>query len=296
MRIIRTPEGRFDNLPDFPFTPRFVEVGGLTVHYVDEGSGQPILLLHGEPTWSFLYRKMIGPLARSHRVLAPDFVGFGKSDKPADPSDYSFGMHTGTLKGFVEKLDLVDITLVVHDWGGMIGLSFAAQNPRLIKRLVILNTGLPTGRKTSPAFMQWREFVANTPDLPIDVVIRMGLAKPDGVTDEVIAGYTAPFPDGSFKAGARAWPLMVPIAPDSPVALENSRTRDALSRWEKPALVLFSDKDPISKGADGFFRELIPTAKDQPPVTISDAGHFLQEEKPEEIARHIIEFIERTRG
>ena len=296
MRIIRTPEGRFDNLPDFPFTPRFVEVGGLTVHYIDEGSGEPILLLHGEPTWSFLYRKMIGPLARSHRVLAPDFVGFGKSDKLADPSDYSFGMHAGTLKGFVEKLDLVDITLVVHDWGGMIGLSFAAQNPRLIKRLVILNTGLPTGKKTSEAFMRWREFVQDTPDLPIDLVIKMGLANPDGVTDEVIAGYTAPFPDGSFKAGARAWPLMVPIAPDSPVAVHNSKTRDALSRWDKPAMVLFSDKDPISKGADGFFRELIPTAKDQPPVTISDAGHFLQEEKPEEIARHIIEFIERTRG
>jgi haloalkane dehalogenase len=294
MHIIRTPRERFDNLPDFPFTPRFVEVGGFTIHYVDEGSGEPILLLHGEPTWSFLYRKMIGPLSRQHRVLAPDFVGFGRSDKLADPADYTFAMHAETLAGFVRQLDLEDITLVVHDWGGMIGLSFAAQHPRLIKRLVILNTGLPTGKKAPEAFMRWREFVENTPDLPIDVVIKMGVFHPDLITDAVLAGYTAPFPDASFKAGARAWPLMVPITTDSPVALHNSKTRDTLSRWEKPALVLFSDKDPISKGADEFFRELIPTAKDQPRITISDAGHFLQEEKGEEIAGHIIAFIERT--
>lgn len=296
MHIIRTPEDRFDNLPDFPFTPRFVEVGGLTVHYIDEGSGEPILMLHGEPTWSFLYRKMIGPLARTHRVLAPDFIGFGRSDKPADPSDYSFQLHAETLAGFVEKLDLSDITLVVHDLGGMIGLWFAGQNAHLIKRLVILNTGLPTGKKPPQALMQWREFVRNTPDLPIDLVIKMGLFAPDKVSDRVIAGYTAPFPDGTFKAGARAWPLMVPVEPDSPVAVYNQKTRDALARWDKPAFVLFSDKDPISRGADGFFRMLIPTAKDQPEITVTDAGHFLQEEKGEEIAGYIIEFIARTKG
>ncbi len=296
MDILRTPEGRFDDLPDFPFAPRFVEVGGLTVHYVDQGSGEPVLMLHGEPTWSFLYRKMIGPLARTHRVVAPDFVGFGRSDKPADPSDYSFQLHADTLWGFVQKLGLANITLVVHDWGGMIGLWFAGQNPHLVKRLVILNTGLPTGKKPPEAFMRWREFVQNTPDLPIDLVIKMGLFHPEAVTDRVIAGYTAPFPDGTFKAGARAWPLMVPIAPDSPVAVYNQKTRDALAHWEKPALVLFSDKDPISKGADAFFRRLIPTAADQPEITIADAGHFLQEEKGEQIAGHILEFIERTGG
>lgn len=294
MKIIRTPEDRFTNLPDFPFTPRFVTVGGLAVHYVDEGAGEPILLLHGEPTWSFLYRKMIGPLARSHRVLAPDFVGFGRSDKPADPSDYTFRLHAEMLSGFVEQLGLSDITLVVHDWGGMIGLAFAGRNPSLVSRLVILNTGLPTGKKPPEAFMRWREFVENTPDLPIDVVIKMGLFAPDAVSDAVIAGYTAPFPDAASKAGARAWPLMVPVEPDSPVAVANRQTRDALARWKKPALVLFSDRDPISKGVDAFFRQLIPTANDQPAITINDAGHFLQEEKGEEIAAHIIEFIGRT--
>jgi haloalkane dehalogenase len=296
MQIIRTPEDRFNDLVDFPFTPRFVKIGGLTVHYVDEGSGDPILLLHGEPTWSFLYRKMIDPLSEVGRVLAFDFVGFGRSDKLSDPSDYTFQMHADTLAGFVRHLGLADITLVVHDWGGMIGLWFAALNPELIKRLVILNTGLPTGRKPPEAFMRWRGFVENTPDLPIDLIIKMGLFRPDGVSDRIIACYTAPFPDAGFKAGARAWPLMVPVEPDSPVAVYNQETRDALSRWDKPALVLFSDKDPISRGADGFFRGLIPTTKDQPEITIKDAGHFLQEEKGPEIARHIVEFIGRTGG
>jgi haloalkane dehalogenase len=294
MPVIKTPEERFKDLPDYPFAPHFQSVGGLSVHYVDEGKGDPILLLHGEPTWSFLYRKMIRPLALSHRVIAPDFIGFGKSDKLTDFNDYTFRMHADTLAGLIAAAKLSDITLVVHDWGGMIGLSLAATSPGLIKRLVILNTGLPAGKKPHEAFLRWRQFVEDTTDLPIDLVIRMGLAHPESVSERVLAAYMAPFPDGSYKAGARAWPLSVPITPDSPVASENKKTRDALSHWEKPALVLFSDKDPISKGADVFFRELIPTAKDEPNITISDAGHFLQEEKGEEIAEEIERFIRRT--
>ena len=187
-----------------------------------------------------------------------------------------------------------DVTLVVQDWGGMIGLRFAVLHEKLVRRLVILNTGLPTGKKPGKAFLQWQNFVRNTPDLPIDLVMQMGVYKKELLTDDVLAAYLAPFPDASYKAGARAWPLMVPVAEDQPVAAENRATREGLKMWKKPALVMFSDKDPISAGADGFFRKLIPSAADQPSITITDAGHFLQEEKGEEIADHIRAFIART--
>ncbi len=194
MPVIKTPEERFKNLPDYPFAPHFQAVAGLSVHYVDEGKGDPILLLHGEPTWSFLYRKMIGPLALSHRVIAPDFIGFGKSDKLTDFNDYTFRMHADTLTGLIAATKLSDITLVVHDWGGMIGLSVAAASPHLIKRLVILNTGLPTGKKPAEAFLRWRQFVEDTADLPIDLVIRMGLAHPERVSEQVFGGVYGALP------------------------------------------------------------------------------------------------------
>lgn len=293
MSVIRTPEERFANLFDFTFKPHYVEINGLRVHHVDEGRGETILSLHGEPTWSYLYRKMIPILSAKHRVIAMDFIGFGRSDKFSEQSEYSFKMHCDTLSGFINALSLKQITLVVQDWGGLIGLQIVSEMPERFSRLVILNTGLPTvDVPVKEAFLKWRKFVQNTPDLPIGQVIRMGMVNGSSLTPDVMAAYEAPFPDASYKAGAAAWPLLVPIKPDDAGAAEMRQTREFLSKWNKPALVMFSGKDPIFSGADRFFRSLIPGAKNQPEITIKNAGHFLQEEKGEEIARHILKFME----
>ncbi len=293
MNLIRTPEKNFDTLPEFPYEPKYVTLNGARVHYIDEGSGDVILCLHGEPTYSYLYRKMVKPFTNAKkRVISFDFIGFGRSDKFTSLEDYTYDMHYRTLTKFVEELNLHDITLVVQDWGGLIGLPFAANNPEKIKNLVIMNTGLPSGRsKPTEAFMQWREFVENNPDLPIGMVIELGLANKENIAPEIIKAYEAPFPEEKYKVGARAWPLLVPISPDNPVATIMLETREKLKKWNKPALVMFSDKDPITKGADKFFRKLLPTAEDNPEIVIRDAGHFLQEEKGEEIANHIINFL-----
>ncbi|HEX9132194.1 MAG TPA: haloalkane dehalogenase [Ktedonobacteraceae bacterium] len=294
MPVIRTPDERFKHLPDFPFQPHYVEVNGLRIHYIDEGQGEVILCLHGEPSWSYLYRKMIPILSRNHRVLAMDFVGFGRSDKFTERSEYSFQMHHDTVVGFINALGLERITSVVQDWGGLIGLTVASEMPERFARLVIMNTGLPTGDEPmGRGFMRWREFAASSTDLPIGLVIQNGTAKRE-LKPEILAAYESPFPDVTYKAGAMAFPLLVPIRHDDPGAAEMRRAREALSKWRKPVLVMFSDKDPITRGGDIFFRAIIPSAKDQPEIVIHDAGHFLQEDKGEEIAQYIVDFIART--
>jgi haloalkane dehalogenase len=292
MTVIRTPDQCFVNLPDFPFKPRYLEVNGMRIHYIDEGKGKPVLCLHGEPTWSFLYRKMVPLLAKTHRVLAFDFVGFGRSDKLTDPQEYSFDLHRQTLIGFIDALELNEITVVVHDWGGLIGLRVVTELPDRFARLVILNTFLPTGEeRPSKAFLSWREMVERmAPDLPIGSIMRRALPN---ATAEIIAAYEAPFPTTAYKAGAVAWPLMVPLEREQPVAAEMRKTREVLSHWEKPALIMFSDNDPILGGAHAFFREMIPSSKKQPEIIIRGAGHFLQEEKGAEIALHILAFMEK---
>lgn len=290
MPVKRTPEERFQNLPGYPFAPHYVSINGARMHYVDEGRGEVILCLHGEPSWSFLYRKLIRPLALNHRVIAPDFFGFGRSDKFTERAEYSFEMHRDSLLAFMDQLRLERITLVCHDWGGLIGLRVAGEMPDRFARLVIMNSALGTGESLGPGFMAWREYMANNPDLDVAALFRRAIVQEASKTPEILAAYAAPFPDRSYKEGVHAFPQLVPLKPDDPGAAESRRAREILSRWTKPCLLMFSDKDPVlGLPAGRLFEALIPSAR--PMLVIRDAGHFLQEDKGEELAERILEFI-----
>lgn len=291
--IYRTAEARFQGLPGYPFEPHYFDLtgnlDGLRLHYLDEGDGDPILLLHGEPTWSYLYRKMIPLLAENHRVVAPDYVGFGRSDKPTDRDWYTYDRHVDSMMQLIEELDLTDVTVVVQDWGGPIGLRCAVEHEKRFAALVILNTGImrPGPNWPTEAFMQWRNYAERNPDLDVAFIIQASTATE--LSDDVLAGYAAPWPDARSKAGVAAFPLLVPLSEDDPGVAEMIRTGDALRSWVKPALVAFSDSDPIFTQASGErLASRIPGARFVP---ISDASHMLQEDKGEEIARTIAEFV-----
>ena len=295
MKILRTPDERFESLPDFPFEPHYVEItGGLRVHYLDEGParGAPVLLLHGEPSWSYLYRKMIPVItAAGHRCVAPDLVGFGRSDKPSDQEDYTYQRHVDWMReALFDHLDLRDITYFGQDWGALVGLRLVAASPDRYARVVIGNGGLPTGdRPPNEAFLRWQTFAKESPVFPVGGIIAGGCAvRP---TDDVIAAYDAPFPDDEYKAGARQFPTLVPTSPDDPAHDANVAAWEVLATFDKPFLCAFSDSDPITKGADRPFREQIPGADGQAHTTIEGAGHFLQEDKGEELARVIVDFL-----
>ena len=289
MDVYRTPDQRFAGLPDYAFEPRYVEQDGLRMHYVDEGSGSPILLLHGEPTWAFLYRKTIPALSAVGRTIVPDYFGFGRSDKPTRIEDYSYDFHYASIERFAEDLDLRDATVLVHDWGGPIGLRLAVEHPDRVARLVILNTGIGAGRAPSEEWLRFRAFVRRVgTDLVPGQLIRISAVAE--LADEVVEAYNAPFPTPESKAGVLAFPEQVPTEMDHPNAVTMLDVRAALERWEKPALVLFSDSDPIfSTVAAEHMASRIPGAG--PAEFIAGAGHFLQEEKGEEIAARIVRFL-----
>jgi haloalkane dehalogenase len=293
MKILRTPDERFKGLPAYPFKPNYAEIDGLRIHYVDEGhnENETVLMMHGEPSWSYLYRKMIPILSGAgYRVVAPDLVGFGKSDKPADASDYSYQRHVDWITGLVNELDLNNITLVCQDWGGLIGLRVAAEQEKRFKRITASNTFLPTGRgNPSKAFLAWRDYSRNAPEFKIGAIVNSGCVKK--LEPEVITAYDAPFPDDSYKAGARIFPSLVPTAPDDPAVPANLHAWEVLSRWTKPFLTAFSDSDPITKGGDAYFQKTIPGTNGMKHVTMKEAGHFVQEDRGEEWANIIAEFI-----
>lgn len=289
MDIFRTPDERFEGLPGYDFEPHYAEVDGLRLHYLDEGEGRPIVCFHGEPTWAYLYRKMLGPLVEGgYRVVCPDYAGFGRSDKPTDRGWFSYDGHVELVTRLLDGLDLGDPVAVVQDWGGPIGLRWAVENADRVGALAILNTGLFTGR-VSKGFLAWRDFAEKNPDLPVGFVIQG--ATTTELPDDVVAAYDAPFPTPESKAGAAQFPLLVPTEEDGAGAEEMRAVVDALRRWEKPALVAFSDSDPVFPypRAGERFVEWIPAVSEQ--VRIEGAAHFLQEDRGEQIAAEILRFL-----
>ena len=293
---LRTPDHRFDNLPDYDFAENFVEIDGLRMHYVDEGprDGAVILLLHGEPSWSYLYRHMIPPLRDAgHRVIAPDLIGFGKSDKPTRKSDYSYAGHVAWMTAFIEALDLNGITLFCQDWGALIGLRVAAENEGRFARIALGNGVLPTGDQEVPgAFKIWKLFALFSPWFPIGRILQMGTVRE--LSKAEMAAYDAPFPSARYKAGARMFPKLVPVNPDDPARDANIAAWDVYKQWTKPFLTTFSNRDPIMRGGEKPWQATVPGAKGQAHTIIRNAGHFLQEDKGEEIAEVLIRFARKS--
>lgn len=293
---LRTLDERFSNLPDFPYRPHYTEIGGLRIAHIDEGprDAPPVLLMHGEPTWSFLYRKMIPPLlSAGYRVIAPDLVGFGRSDKPTRKADYTYLNHVRWMTAWMEQLDLQHLTLFCQDWGSLVGLRMVAEAPGRFDRIVLANGGLPTGTDAVPrAFKIWRAFAKYSPWFPIGRIVASGCAQ--GLAPEALAAYDAPFPSRRYRVGARAFPSLVPITPDDPERENNERAWELFKRWEKPFLTLFSSRDPVTRGGERVWQARVPGAHGQPHTIIRGAGHFLQEDKGEELAQAIVEFIRKT--
>jgi haloalkane dehalogenase len=302
MDTIRTPDDRFAGLPGWPYAPRYTEVpsgdgGTLRIHHIDEGpvDGEVVLCLHGEPSWGYLYRKMVPVLTGAGlRVLVPDLVGFGRSDKPTSRDDYTYQRHVDWMTAWMEAVDLQHATLVGQDWGGLIGLRLAAEHPERFDRLVAANTFLPTGdRPPGEAFLRWRAYSQEAPEFHAGRIVEGGCATRP-LDPAVVAAYDAPFPDDGYLAGARQFPALVPISPDDPAAAANRRAWEVLDRWERPVLCAFSDGDAITAGADRVILKRVPGTKGMPHTTIEGGGHFLQEDKGEELAAAVVAFVQAT--
>ncbi|MFJ7305896.1 haloalkane dehalogenase [Streptomyces sp. NPDC099088] len=305
MKVLRTPAERFVNLPGYNFSPNYAFVAAgdgssdkLRVHYVDEGSAaatDTIVMLHGEPTWSYIYRDLIPLLVHAgHRCIAPDLVGFGRSDKPANRSDYTYERHIGWVRELLfEQLGLGSVTLLLHDWGGLIGLRLVAEQPERFSRVIAANTGLPTGGQlVSKEFSSWLQFSQRDVSFDIGKIVQSGCVNMLDV--EVLAAYDAPFPSEAFKQGARAFPALVPISECDVSSEANRRAWESLASFERPFLCAFSDLDPLTKGAERSLQRIIPGCADRPHVLIRGAGHFLQEDCSEELARSVNSFIAQT--
>ncbi|HLJ47535.1 MAG TPA: haloalkane dehalogenase [Bryobacteraceae bacterium] len=286
--VLRTPEERFANLPGFPYEPKYVEVEGLRVAYVEQGAGDPILMLHGEPTWGYLYRHMIPPLAEAGRVIVPDLIGFGRSDKPVKPHVYSYKAHVRWMREFLKALHLERITLVCQDWGGLIGLRVLSQMPERFARLVAMNTGISDGRMRGEAFLNWRRFSQRVEMLDLPKLMANTLRKRSLTTEEA-AAYQAPFPSREYQTGALVFPRLVPIRRDAPGAYDNRVAIERLRTLDLPVLLPWGVEDPITAPAEARLRSIFRNSA--PPLPIAGAGHFVQEDAGEEIAQHIVRWL-----
>jgi haloalkane dehalogenase len=290
--VLRTPDERFEGLPGYDFAPHYTEVDGLRLHHVDEGprDAAPVLMLHGEPSWSYLYRHMVPVFAGAGlRAVAPDLVGFGRSDKPTVRSAYSYQAHVDWMASWLEAVDLRDVTLVCQDWGSLIGLRLVAEHQDRFARVVVANGFLPTAdRRTPPAFHLWRAFALHSPVLPVGRIVDVGCRRRLSAAER--RAYDAPYPSSRYKAGARAFPALVPTSPGDPAVPANRAAWEALGRWEKPFLTLFGAGDPILGRADRPLQQHVPGAAGQPPDRLP-GGHFVQEDQGEEIARRVVAWI-----